>query len=239
MRLVFVLVGAGLLLAGCGGREELIGRPELAIVPGSELPPPGTVDLISTPRPFLIGPLDQVSVETYGVPELSRSVQVDASGRISMPLVGSLQASGKTPAQLAEEIAAQLRGRYVRDPRVIVNLTETVSQQFTVSGAVTTPGLFPVTGRMTLVRAIARAQGTSEFARENYVVVFRRVNNREMAALYDLRAIRQGRYADPEIFANDVVVVGDSQARRTFRDVLSVGGFLAGPLIALVQTTGS
>lgn len=227
---------ASLLLAACADGPALIGRPGLTIVPDqTALPPPATVDLIAESRAYVIGPLDRLSVDVYGIPELSRSVQVDASGRIAMPLIGSLAASGKTPVALGAEIAERLGSRYVRNPQVTVNLTETVSQVVTVEGSVRTPGLYPVTGRMTLIRAIARAEGTSEFAREDYVVVFRRVNNKDMAALYDLRAIRQGMYADPEIYANDVVLVGESGARRIFRDVVAVSPLLAAPLLAILQ----
>lgn len=84
------------------------------------------------------------------------------------------------------------------------------------------------------MRAIARASGTSEFARENYVVVFRNVDGKRYAALYDLRAIRQGMYDDPEIFSNDVIYVGDSQARRLFRDIIAASPLISTPLIYLI-----
>lgn len=235
---MFQGVGAcvlALTLVSCADGPALVGRSDLTIVNEGDLPPPATVDLISEPRSYLIGPLDRLSVDVYGVAELSRSVQVDASGRISLPLIGSLEASGKTPSDLGTMIADRLRARYVRDPKVTVNLTETVSQVVTVDGAVRAPGLYNVSGRMTLMRAIARAEGTTEYARENYVVVFRRVNNKDMAALYDLRAIRQGVYKDPEIFANDIIQVSDSSARRLFRDVIAASPLLVTPLIAVLQ----
>jgi polysaccharide export outer membrane protein len=207
----------------------------MQIVSGSALPPPSTIDLIQPERPYLIGPLDKVAIDVYGVPELSRSVQVDASGRIAVPLLGSLQASGKTPLELGSLISQQLRGRYVRNPQVTVNLTETLSQNVTIDGAVTKPGQYQIAGRETLLRALARAEGTTEFAEENHVVVFRRVNNRDMAALYDVRAIRQGMYPDPEIYANDVIQVGDSPSRRIFRDLVSVSPILSAPLLAILN----
>ncbi|WP_196782026.1 hypothetical protein, partial [Salmonella enterica] len=74
---------------------------------------------------------------------------------------------------------------------------------------------------MTLMRAVATAKGTTEFAKLDDVVIFRTVNGQKMAALYNLKAIRQGAYDDPEVFANDVVVVGDSPARRLFKDILT------------------
>jgi polysaccharide biosynthesis/export protein len=224
-----------LALVSCSDAPALVGRPDLTIAKPGELPPPETVDLISEPRSYVIGPLDRLSVDVYGVAELSRSVQVDASGRIALPLIGSLEASGKTPSALGAMVEERLRGRYVRDPKVTINLTETVSQVVSVGGAVRAPGLYTVSGRMTLMRAITRAEGTTEFARESYVVVFRRVNNRDMAALYDLRAIRQGIYKDPEIFANDIVEVSDSTARRLFRDVITASPLLLAPLVAIIQ----
>lgn len=234
-RRFFSLSCACALLSACASAPALIGRPELTIVQGTELPPPATVDLIGENRPYVIGPLDRVSVEVFGVPELSRTVQVDASGQMALPLIGSVEASGKTPAQLSSVITQRLSGRYVRDPRVIVNLTETVSQVVTVDGSVQKPGLYPVAGKLTLMRAIATASGTSEFADDNHVVVFRRVNNKDMAALYDLRAIRQGLYADPDIYANDIVLVGDSQARRLFRDLVQLSPLLAAPLVTILN----
>ena len=235
MKNLFVLPGMALLcLMGCA-EPRLVGRPDLQVVSDSMLPPPSTVDLIQPERPYLIGPLDKVAIDVYGVPELSRAVQVDASGRIAMPLLGSVQASGKTPLELGDAIAGQLRGRYVRDPKVTINLTETLSQNVTIDGAVTKPGQYPIAGRETLMRAIAKAEGTTEFAKEEFVVVFRRVNNRDMAALYDLRAIRQGMYTDPDIYANDVIEVGDSPSRRIFRDLVSVSPLLTAPLVAVLN----
>jgi polysaccharide biosynthesis/export protein len=234
IRSALVFSAAIMGVAGCSS-PRLIGGPSLTVVAQNELPPPTSRDLIGEPRLYLIGPFDRIAIDVFGIPELSRTVQVDANGSISLPLVGSITAAGKTPLQLSEAVSEALRREHVRDPRVSINLTETLSQVVTVDGSVTQPGLFPIVGRMTLMRAIARAQGVTEFARENHVVVFRRVDNRNMAALYDLRAIRQGLYPDPEIYANDIVLVGESHARRVFRDFLQASGFLAAPLVTLLQ----
>ena len=230
---IVFLSSVALAVTGCAG-ARLIGRPDLQVVAGSDLPAPLRDDLVLQRRSYIIGPFDRVDISVYGVPELTRQIQVDANGRFSLPLVGEIEAAGHTPAELGDLIGARLRGRYVRDPQVSVN-ADTVNQMITVDGEVETPGLYPVTGRMTLQRAIARAQGTTEYARTNFVVVFRRVNNQDMAALYDLRAIRQGVYADPEVYANDVVYVGESQARRIFNTVIQSSGLLTAPLIAVLQ----
>lgn len=199
------------------------------------LPAPDRNDLTAPDRPSLIGPLDSIQVDVFNVPELSREMQVDASGRISMPLIGTIEARGKTAGELAEAIEAALRGRYVRSPDVTVNIRGSVSQVVTIDGQVVEPGLYPVTNQMTLLRAVASAKGLTEFAREDDVVILRTVDGRKMAGLYNISAIRRGTYDDPAIYANDVVVVGNSPQRRLFRDFVSVAPLLAAPLIAFLQ----
>lgn len=223
-----------LLLSGCGGGDQLIGRSDLTIVQNKELPPPNKQDQILQQRSYVVGPLDRVIVDVYGAPDLSRTVQVDASGLISLPLIGSISAAGKSPAELAQLVEARLRGRYVKSPSVTVT-ADTVNQVVTVDGQVQKPGLYPVVGRMTLIRAVASASGLTDYANTNFVVVYRRVNGQDMAALYDLRAIRQGIYADPEVFPNDVVFVGESGGRRAFQTIIASGGLLVAPVVALLN----
>jgi len=199
------------------------------------LPAPVRTDLTAPDRPSLIGPLDTIQVDIFNVPELSRQMQVDASGRISMPLIGTIDARGKTAAELGEAIEAALRGRYVRNPDVTVNIQSSVSQVVTVDGQVVEPGLYPVTNQMTLLRAVASAKGLAAYAKEDDVVILRTVNGRRMAALYDIGALRRGVYDDPAIYANDVIVVGDSPARRLFRDVISTAPLVAAPLVAILN----
>jgi polysaccharide biosynthesis/export protein len=223
-------------LAGCAGNKALGGAQDLEVFNGTELPAPDRSDLVAESRPYLIGAFDRLVIDVFGIPELSaREVQTDASGRISFPLAGVVEAAGRTPAEIETEIEDRLRTRYVRDPQVTVNLKETVSQVITVDGQVKQPGLYPVIGKMTLMRAVATASGAGEFAQLDDVVIFRTVKGQKLAALYDLKAIRRGNYADPEVFANDVVVVGESEARKIFKDALSVVPLLTAPLIVLLQ----
>lgn len=224
------------LVGGCGGRTPLRSTGELTVVPDTAaLPAPTRADLIAADRPALIGPLDTIEVEVVNIPESSREMQVDASGRIAMPLAGTIYAGGKTAEELANAIEAGLRSHYVRDPEVIVNIKSSVSQVATVNGQVTEPGLYPVTNQMTLMRVIASAKGLSEFASVDDVVILRTVNGKRMAGLYNFAAIERGLYADPLIYANDVIVVGDSPQRRLFRDLVSLSPLLAAPLITILQ----
>jgi len=136
---------------------------------------------------------------------------------------------------LSDQIAAKLRGTYIRDPQVTVNLEESSNQKFTIDGQVTEPGSYAVVGNMSLMRAVAAAKGTSEFARLDDVVVFRTVEGKPMAALYNLSAIRRGLYADPKIYPNDVVVVGDSKQRRVLQQVLQIAPLLTTPLVIALE----
>lgn len=225
---------SALFISACAS-PDFVGRPGLTMVQSTELPPPEAADLQTGLRETLIGPGDELTIDVFGLPELSRSVRVDSSGRIAIPLAGSLEAADLTAEHLTALIESKLRDNAVRDPQVTVNVINSVSQAVTVDGEVRTPGQFAIPGTTTLMRAIARGGGVTEFARQNHVVVFRKVNGQDMAALYDLRAIRLGMYPDPSIYANDIVLVGESNARRVFSQVLQASGLLSAPLIALIQ----
>ncbi len=86
------------------------------------------------------------------------------------------------------------------------------SMAVSVDGEVKKSGSYPVAGRMTLMRAVALAGGVTEYAKLEDVVVFRNVGKKQHVGIYNLEAIRRGNYADPEIFPNDVVIVGDLTA---------------------------
>jgi polysaccharide biosynthesis/export protein len=218
--------------SACAGPAARTSGTEAAVATSMNvLPPPVRADLVDIERPYLIGPYDKLEIDVFGIEDLKREVQADASGRVSFPLAGTVEASGKTPAELADEIARRLRGRYVRDPQVTVNLKETVSQVVTVDGEVKQPGLYPVVGRMTLTRAVATAKGTTEFASHKNVYILREVEGQRMVGAYNLNSIRTGRYADPEIYANDVVVVGESRGRRVLQMLIGIGPAVLAPLV--------
>lgn len=226
---------AGVALSGCAGKPGPIAQaPGMQIAPLDGLPRPQPEDRLSENEPFLIGAFDKLELEVYGVPELKRTVTVDSNGTFAFPLAGEIRAAGKSPREITAALAEALRP-YVKNPQVTVNVTERVSQALTVDGQVVRPGQYQVTGRQTLMRAVAVAGGTAEFARLDDVIIFRTVSGQRYVGLYNLGAIRRGNYADPEVFANDIVIVGDSKERRLFRDILQATPALTGPLIILAQ----
>jgi polysaccharide biosynthesis/export protein len=214
------LIAAGLALAGCAATSSGLDHASTAVQRVGQLPPP-TPTNTGVPE-FRLGPYDHIVVEVLAAPELKRDGRVDGSGAFSFPLIGTLQAAGLTPDELAGRIADGLRGRFVRDPQVTVSVQEVVSQVVTVDGEVREPGRYAVPGRMTLQQAIASAHGLTTEANITEVVVFRTVGARQMAALFSLKDIREGRYPDPLIYSQDTVVVGTSRARRLFQELAQI-----------------
>lgn len=232
-----ITVSASLFLLACSSSLPPV-APGITRLHQEILPAPDHADLASASvvTSYSLGAYDEIRIDVFGIEALSnQNIQVDASGRIAFPLVGTIEAAGKTPSELATFIQSRLRGSFVRHPRVTVNLTKSVSQLVTVEGEVKEPGIYPVLGKMTLLKAIASAKGTTEFSKLNDVVVFRTVGGKSYAALYNIRAVRNGAYQDPEIYSGDIVMVGESRGRRLFKDLLQIAPLLSTPIIVALQ----
>lgn len=241
-RFLLYTVLAATLLSGCARSA-----PPVASAPNSpvsvlpELPEPEASDVVRSTRLAFIGPFTELRVEVFGVPEMQRDIMADGEGNFAFPLVGTVAGAGKTPDVVAAEIRNKLAGRYIRDPQVTVNFKSSSnplavqSMSVTVDGQVNRAGSYPVVGRVTLMRAVALAGGVNEYAKLDDVVVFRDVGTKKYVGIYNLEAIRRGNYADPEIFPNDVVVVGDSPARRRFKDILQALPAMLSPVILLAR----
>lgn len=225
-----------LLLGGCTSTPDPIGgAPGLEVVEG-QLPAPTQADVYDVGAVYPVGPFDTLKIDVFGIPELSdRTVRVDANGRIGFPLIGNIDVVGLSLSEISALIESRLRGQYVRDPQVTTNLEASESRTVTVSGQVQVPGVYPVIGRSTLIKAVATARGLAEFGNARDVVVFRTVGGQRMATLYNLEAISRGLYEDPQIYANDTIVVGDSNARRLFQDIIGAATLIATPLTILLQ----
>jgi polysaccharide export outer membrane protein len=213
-----VLAWSAAILAGCAPSQSRIVTSEGIMAPlvaGSEAN-------TSIPDDYRIGPTDELSVAVFQVPDLSfEKIRVDAQGNLEFPLVGSLRAAGRTPAELSGDIAAALGSRYLRSPQVTVTVMEAASQKITVDGAVTKPGVYLMRGRTTLLQAIAMAEGPSRTAALDTVAVFRTVDGRRMAAVFNLADIRAGRTEDPVMLGDDIVVVDTSRTSVALREMLA------------------
>jgi len=176
---------------------------------------------------YLIGPRDVLSIEVFKVPDLNRSAQVSETGTINLPLVGDVQASGKSAQQLERDLTARFGGRYLKDPQVTVRVAEYNSQRVTIEGAgAKKTGVFPLREKNTLLDMMAQSGGVDPDVGSNDVVVFRR-DERGMrsAGVFDLDAIRAGTAEDPVMQPGDVIVVDTSTAKVTANRVLKYAGF--------------
>lgn len=178
-----------------------------------------------------IAPFDKLEIKVFQVEDLSGEFQVNSAGQLQFPLIGMVAAGGKTPTELSQTIATQLSAKYLKSPKVVVNIQEgtALERTVTVDGAVKEPGAFPVKGQMTLMRAVALAKGLGEGANPKRVIVFRTVDGQRMAAGFDLAAIRRAEADDPTIYPNDIVVVdgADNTFGKWFGTVLQTIPILA------------
>ena len=194
-----------------------------------------TSSVATAPADYAINPLDVLRIDVFGEPELSfATLPVNTDGQIVMPMIGTIKATGVTAGQLAVDIGQRLN-TYLRNPKVSVNVVEFTSQKVTVSGAVTRPGQYQAPGGLTLMEAVAVGGGITDGARAQEVVVFRQQGAQRYAARFDLGAIQAGQAADPALRSGDIVVVGFSNARRIFRDVLAVLPLAVGVFVALYR----
>ena len=190
-----------------------------AVHVATALPPPDSTVVPIETAPYHIVPGDELVVSVFGASDLDRAGMVDGAGNFSMPLAGTIHVAGQTPQEVSAMIEDKLRGNYLKHPRVALNVKQSANQQtITVDGEVQQPGIYPVVGRMTLQQAIATAHGASQEANIRKVIVFRTVNNQKLAAMFDLKSIRSGQVADPQIYGNDVVVVGESGIQKFLKN---------------------
>jgi polysaccharide export outer membrane protein len=174
-----------------------------------------------------VGSLDLLEVTVFGSEDLSRTVRITATGEVSLPLVGLIKVQGMSVAEVQDAIAKQLSARFMENPQVSVFVKEYMSQRVTVEGAVRNPGVFALTGRTSLLQMVALSGGLDRDANPGGIVIYRSIEDRRRAAVFDLRKIRSGEIVDPEVLGSDVVVIDYSGVRSSLRDILTATPLLA------------
>jgi polysaccharide export outer membrane protein len=191
---------------------------------GAQLPPPDTTSIVGAYEggtDYRIGASDLLKISVFGVEELERQARVNSNGQITLPLIGGVMAGGKTIPELEKELAAKYSDGYLQSPQVSVFVEEFTSQRVTVEGSVTKPGIYPLTGKTSLLQAIAMAQGLDELADQRGVVLFRQVNGERRAAAFDMAEVRNGSMPDPQIYGDDIIVVERSGSKTVVREFLN------------------
>ena len=237
MKFVFYLA-ALLLIGGQSGLAQSQGRnaadsppsQNVEAVPGvpftsASAPsmgrPSALGTLASLGADYRIGPNDLMDVEVFGVPDLKRTIRVNSSGQISLALIGSVIVAGLS-AQAAEElIGRKYTEKYLQNPQVSIFIREFTSQRITLEGAVAKPGIYPITGQVTLLRALALAGGGAAYSDLSQIKVFRTgTDGEKLTQTYNLIKIRSGESVDPFIVADDVIVINRDPVRAALRDSL-------------------
>ena len=184
------------------------------------------VPVASMAADYRIGPSDLLEIEVLDVENMKRTVRVNAAGTVSLPLIGPVVVAGLTAQQAESNIAERYAEKYLQNPQVSIFIKEFTTERITLDGAVIRPGIYPLTGPITLLRALALAGGFGPIADANEVRLFR-INQKgeRQVAVFDVDLIRAGKSDDPDIKGGDLIVVQRDANRKIlkdsiFRDVL-------------------
>lgn len=158
---------------------------------------------------YVIGNDDQLEINVWKEPDLTLSVPVRSDGKISMPLIGEVLVTGRTPLQVKEEIAAKLR-RFLAAPDVTVMVQQMNSQKFNILGRVMKPGSYPLLATTTILDAIAEAGGFQDFAKQKGIYILRRnPQGVETRIPFNYKDVIRGKHTEENILVkpNDTIVV--------------------------------
>ncbi|WP_324261803.1 polysaccharide biosynthesis/export family protein [Altererythrobacter sp. H2] len=207
-------LAAVLLSAGCATDRTFGTASSVEVTTLDELPAP------VGEGGYVIGPEQVIEIAVSEAPTLTGSYLTDANGNVQFPLLGTVAVGGLSPSAASQLIADRLRGRFVLDPQVRVIPKDYASPTISVGGQVTKPGSYPAVGVTTLLRAVNEAGGMTRYAQLDDVLVMRTVQGQKYIGVYNLGAIERGNYPDPRLYANDIVMVGDSPGRRRIEMLL-------------------
>jgi len=173
--------------------------------------PPAFAEPIEQPKEYVIGASDQLKVSVWKNPELSvDGVPVRPDGKISLPLVGDVEAAGKTAEELEEIIVATLE-EYVSNPNVAVVVTVINSYRAFVLGEVGAAGPVVLSSRLRVLDAISARGGFSAFADKRHVKIIRKTPEGEAQYIFDYKAYIKGKAPESNVVlqAGDTIIVPD------------------------------
>jgi len=173
--------------------------------------------LVQTPAPskaatedpnYVIGAQDVLDVSVWKEPDFTRTVPVRPDGKISLPLLNDVQASGLTPSQLAAEVTKSLT-KFVTSPQVTVIVTQINSQRVYLLGEVARPGAYTMLPEMTILQALSNAGGFSQYANSKKIYVLRDENGKQQKLFFNYKDVISGKRNEQNIKlkAGDTIVV--------------------------------
>lgn len=158
---------------------------------------------------YVIGEDDVLEINVWNEQDMKQSLPVRSDGKITLPLIGDIQAAGQTPAQLQQAIAEKLKA-YITHPDVTVMVAQMNSRKFNILGRVTKPGSYPLTATTTVLDAIAVAGGFQVFAKEKDVYILRKTpEGRETRIPFNYKSVIKGNHPEENVVLepHDTVVV--------------------------------
>ena len=167
---------------------------------------PAPVKAATTDASYKIGPQDVLRIDVWKEVEISRAVPVRPDGKISLPLLNDVQASGLTAMELAGNITEGLK-KFINNPQVTVTVTEINSRRVYVTGEVTRPGAYPLLPNMTALQALTSASGFTQFANPKKVYVLRTENGKQVKHPFNYKAVLDGKQDDIPLQPGDTIVV--------------------------------
>ncbi len=175
--LAFLVVLSAAIFQPAMAQQEQEKRPQTQVEPlepGSELKPldPNAPAAPVDPNSYKIGPEDQLAIRVWREPEVSGAVIVRPDGKISLPLIGEVQAGGKTPEELRKVITEKLSD-FLTSPEVLVQVTAVRSKKYYITGQVMRTGAFPLVVPTTVLEALSNAGGFREWAQKKKIIILR------------------------------------------------------------------
>lgn len=161
---------AGPVAAAQDSQEKKSDAPQAAAA--KEAGKPSAADAKTDPKSYIIGPEDVLRVAVWREPELSGDFPVRPDGKISLQLIGELQAAGVTPEQLGKNITEGL-SKYMTRPEVSVAVRQVNSKKYFISGEIQRPGSYPLLNPTTVLSALVNAGGFRDFANTKKIVILR------------------------------------------------------------------
>ena len=183
--------------------------PVLAVVASFAAGAQGLGAQQAVDRPYIVQPADTLSIAVWKEPDLQgAAVLVRPDGTFSFPLVGQVDARGKSVIELEQIITMRLK-KYISDPVVTVSVAQILGNKVYVIGQVTKPGEFIVNPRVDVMQALSMAGGTTPFAALGSIVVLRRTGNTQTAIPFHYTDVAKGRdlQQNIDLQSGDIVVV--------------------------------
>jgi polysaccharide export outer membrane protein len=168
------------------------------------------VAAVATPdqATYLLGPEDTLEISVWKEPDLTKQLVVRPDGKITYPLIGEVQAAGRTVKQLQEEILKRLE-KYVTDAHVTVILLKAQNYKIYVTGKVSKPGDFVIGKPVNVMQAISMAGGLTPFASPGSIMVLRTIGGKEEVFPFNYKEVARGQFLEQNrtLLPGDVVVV--------------------------------